>query len=152
MEPVSATVLSIALGAAAIAGKEIMSGAVRDAYSALKGLILQRYPKASVAAVEQAPASKARQAVLAEDLAGAGAAQDPDLAAAARAVIAAVEQHAPAAAAAIGVELKDVAAANLRLADIVATGTGVRVERGTFTGDIDIRGVRAGTAPPKPPS
>jgi hypothetical protein len=37
--------------------------------------------------------------------------------------------------------------ANLRLADVAAFGTGVRVEKGTFTGDIDIRGVRAGVPP-----
>ena len=40
--------------------------------------------------------------------------------------------------------LKDVEAANLRLADIAASGTGVKVEKGRFSGDIDIRGVRAG--------
>ena len=152
MEPISATVLSLALGAGAIAGKEVVSGVVKDAYAALKAMIAARYPKASVAAVEQAPDSKARQAVLAEDLTKAGAAQDADLAATARALIQAIEQHAPAAAAAIGVDLKDVAAANLRLADIAASGTGVRVERGTFTGDIDIRGVRAGVPPAKPGS
>ncbi len=65
----------------------------------------------------------------------------------ARALVEIVQRHAPAAAAAIGVDLKDVAAANLRLADIAASGTGVKVERGTFTGDIDIRGVRAGVPP-----
>jgi hypothetical protein len=76
--------------------------------------------------------------------------QDTELAAAARKLIALIEQHAPGAAAAIGVDLKDVSAANLRLADIAAAGTGVKVERGTFTGDIDIRGVRAGVPPRDP--
>jgi hypothetical protein len=62
-----------------------------------------------------------------------------------------IQQHAPGAAGAIGVDLKDVSAANLRLADIAAAGTGVKVEHGTFTGDIDIRGVRAGVTPGDPP-
>ncbi len=50
-------------------------------------------------------------------------------------------------AAAIGVDLKDVEAANLRLADIAALGTGVRIEKGKVSGDIDIKGVRAGVPP-----
>jgi hypothetical protein len=84
-----------------------------------------------------APAPSARLIAMA-------AGQDAELVAAARKLIDLVQQHAPGAAAAIGVDLKDVSAANLRLADIEAAGTGVKVERGTFTGDIDIRGVRAG--------
>ncbi len=67
--------------------------------------------------------------------------------AAARTLIELIQQHSPAAASVVGVDLKDVAAANLRLADITASGTGVKVEHGTFTGDIDIRGVRAGVPP-----
>jgi hypothetical protein len=43
---------------------------------------------------------------------------------------------------AIGVGLKDVSAANLRLTDIAASGTGVKMEGGRFTGDVDIRGER----------
>jgi len=57
VQPASATVLSIALGAAAIAGKEIMSGAVRDAYAVLKALILLRYPRSSVRAGSAPPKS-----------------------------------------------------------------------------------------------
>jgi len=150
MDPISATVLSLALGAGAIAGKEIVSAAVKDAYAGIKALIAARYPKVALAPIEEAPQSKARRTVVEEDLIAAGATQDNDLAVAARALITAIEQHAPKAAAAIGVDLKDVAAANLRLSDITATGTGVRVERGTFTGDIEIKGVRAGVPPTKP--
>ena len=45
MEPISAIATSLALGAAAIAGKEIVSAVVKDSYSKLKELIQQRYPK-----------------------------------------------------------------------------------------------------------
>jgi hypothetical protein len=71
--------------------------------------------------------------------------------AAAQKLVDVVQQQAPAAAAAIGVDLKDVSAANLKLGDIVAAGTGVKVQRGTFSGDIDIHGVRAGVPPSDPP-
>ena len=77
-----------------------------------------------------------------EDLTASGAGEDADLLNAAHKLAELIEQHMPSAAAAIGVDLKDVSAANLRLADIVASGTGLRVEGGKFTQDINIRGVR----------
>ncbi len=147
MEPISAIALSLALGAGAVAGKEVVSALVKDAYTALKDLIKNRYPKVSIDQLEQAPVSKSRRAVVEEDLTASSAGQDAELAAAAHHLMELVQQHAPAVASAIGVDLKDVAAANLRLADIAASGTGVKVEHGTFTGDIDIRGVRAGVPP-----
>src|SRR5215831_27424 len=150
MEPISAVALSLALGAGAIAGKELVSAAVKDAYTALKDLIKSRYPKVSIEQLDQAPGSKNRRAVVEEDLTVSGAGQDAELIAAARKLIELVQQHSPAAAPALGIDLKDVAAANLRLADIAASGTGVRVEHGTFSGDIDIRGVRAGMPPDYP--
>jgi hypothetical protein len=82
-----------------------------------------------------------------EDLTAANAGQDAEVVAPAKKLMEAIEQHAQTVAATIGVDLKDVSAANLRLADIAAAGTGVKLEHGTFTGDIDIRGVRAGVPP-----
>ena len=150
MEPISAIALSLALGAGAIAGKAVVSELVKDAYASLKNLIKSRYPKVSVEQLEVVPESKSRRAVVEEDLTTSGAAKDTELATAAHTLIKLIEQQAPAAAAAIGVDLKEVSAANLRLAEIVAYGTGVKVEHGTFTGDIDIRGVRAGVPPSEP--
>jgi hypothetical protein len=147
MEPISAIALTLALGAGAFAGKTVVSELVKDAYASLKDLVKSRYPKVSVEQLEGGPESEKRRAVIEEDLATSGAGQDTELAAAAHTLIKLIEQHAPAAAAAIGVDLKDVSAANLRLADIAAPGTGVKVEGGRFTGDIDIRGVRAGMSP-----
>ncbi|MFM7780665.1 MAG: hypothetical protein ACKPB8_18250 [Alphaproteobacteria bacterium] len=144
MDGIGATVLSLAMGAASIAGKDIVSSLVKDGYAQLKALILQRYPKASIDSLEQAPDSKARRAVLEEDLEKAGAAQDSELVALAKSLLEAIQEHAPAAASAMGVDLKDIHAANLRLADIEASGSGVKVEAGRFTGDIDIRNVKAG--------
>jgi hypothetical protein len=150
MEPISAIALSLALGAGTEAGKAVVSDFVKDAYGSLKHLIKTRYPKVSVEQLEQARESRNRRAVVEEDLAASGAAKDAKLAAAAQTLIKLIEQQAPAVAAAIGVDLKDVSAANLRLADIAASGTGVKVEHGTFTGDTDIRGVRAGVPPSEP--
>jgi hypothetical protein len=151
MEPISAVVISLALGAGATAGKEVVSSVIKDAYGKLKELVKSRYPKVAVEQLEQAPESRNRRAVVEEDLAKSGAGEDLELLAAAHRLTELIEQHAPQAAAAIGVDLREVAAANLRLADIVASGTGVKVDRGTFTGDIDIRGVRAGVTPSDPP-
>ena len=150
MEPISAIAISLALGAGATAGKEVVSAVIKDAYVALKELLKGRYPKVSVDHLEQAPESKARRAGVEEELMAAGAGQDAELVASAQKLIELTHQHAPGVAAAIGVDLKDVSAANLRLADIAAAGTGVKLKRGTFTGDIDIRAVRAGVPPIDP--
>jgi hypothetical protein len=146
MEPISATIVSaIALGAAA-ALKDVSSQAVRDAYAALKKLIERKYTKVPLAQLEENPASKGRRAVVEEELTAAGAEHDEELLRHAKAVVEAVQQHAPEAAAAIGVDLEEVRGAALRIADLIASGsgTGVRVRKGEFTGDIDISGVRAG--------
>ena len=95
------------------------------------------------------PDSKKRQAVVEEDLAASGAAQDSELLATAQKLIELIRQHAPNAAAATGVDLKDIEAANLRLADIVASGAGVKVEKARLSGDVTISGVRAGLSPAK---
>jgi hypothetical protein len=144
MEPVSAVALSLALGA----GKEIANTLVKDAYTGLKELIRRRYPKVPVDQLEAAPESKSRRAVVEEDLAAAGAALDSELFAAAKRLIELVRQHEPAAAAATGVNLRDIEAANLRLSDITASGAGVKVEKARLSGDISISSVRAGLGAP----
>ncbi len=147
MEPISAVALSLALGAGSLAGHEVVSALVQDAYAALKNLIKSRYPKVSLDQLEQAPESKNRRAVVEEDLTNADAARDTELVAAAHKLIELIRRQAPGAAAAIGVDLRDVEAANLRLADIAASGTGVKVERARVSGDMEIRGIRAGLPP-----
>ena len=65
----------------------------------------------------------------------------------------AVETHAPQAAAAIGVDIKDIKAASLRIADIVAHGSASAVTAHGLdvTGSVVIQGVQAesGVEPPK---
>ena len=80
MEPIGAVALSLALGAGAVVGKEVVSALIKDAYTALKDLIRNRYPKVSIEQLEQAPESKNRRAVVEEDLSSSGAGQDTELA------------------------------------------------------------------------
>ena len=150
MEPIGDIALSLALGAGAIAGKEAVNALVKDAYAKLKELVRARYPKVSVDQLEQVPESKGRRVMVEEDLTRAGAGQDAELLTAAHELTELIRQQAPSAAIAIGVDLKDVEAANLRLADITASSSGVVVGRGRFSGDIDIRNVRAGVPPGGP--
>jgi hypothetical protein len=95
MEPIGAIALSLALGAGSIAGKEVVSAVVKDAYAALRSLIKNRYPKVSIEQLEQAPESKNRRAVVEEDLTTSGAGQDAELVAAARKLTELIQQQAP---------------------------------------------------------
>jgi hypothetical protein len=147
MEPISALAISLALGAAATAGKEVISAIVKDAYGKLKALIESRYPGVSLVQLEKAPESASRRAVVEEELTTFGAGQDAELLAAGHRLAELIQHHKPRVAASLGVNLKDVVATNLRLADIAASGIGVSLEHGTFKGDIDIRGIRAGVPP-----
>jgi hypothetical protein len=151
MEPISATIVSaIALGAAA-ALKEVSSQAVRDAYSGLKALIQRKYASVPLAQLEENPASKARRAVVEEELTASGAEHDEDLLQHAKAVLEAVQQHAPETGAAIGVDLEEVKGAALRIADLVASGAiSLKVTKGDFSGNLDISGVHAGQSVAEP--
>jgi hypothetical protein len=142
MEPVSTIVTALALGAAA-ALKEVSAQGIKDAYAGLKALIQRKYAQISLTQLESKPDSKARRAVVEEELTTAGAVHDEELFQHVMTMLNAVEQQAPETAAAIGVDLEDVKGAALRIADVIASGTGVRVRKGEL-GDIDIKGVRAG--------
>jgi len=134
MEPLSAVALSLALGAAAVAGKEVVSESVKDSYAVLKEIIRSRYPKIWVEQLERAPDSKALRAVVEEGLMASNAGEDATLLAAARNLIDLIQSHAPDAAGTVGIDLQDVRAANIRLTDIRSP-----------TGDVQISGAVAGT-------
>jgi hypothetical protein len=144
MEPISAIVLSIALGAAAEAGKATVAEVVKDAHAKVKHLLATRFSSVPVDIVEKAPESGPRRAVLSAELTALNADQDTELVAAAKKLIEAVKEYAPSAAGMVGVSLEDVEAANLRLSNISSTGTGVTVKKGKFSGDIVITDVKAG--------
>jgi hypothetical protein len=143
MEPVTTIVTALALGAAA-GLKPTAEQAVKDAYSGLKELIKTRYQNVSVELLEGDPASKTRQAVVLEDLAKTGVVSDEEVLQHVNILLEAVRNKAPESVTAIGVDLKNVTGASLQIADIISTGTGVKVQQAEFVGDIDIRGVISG--------
>jgi hypothetical protein len=149
VDPVTLIVSALALGASA-GLKDTVATAVRDAYSTLRRILGERYRGVDVTPVERRPESAAKRDSLAEDLGVAGAGTDAELLAAARQVIEQISSHAPEAAAAVGVDLERVRASALRIAAVDSAGTGVRVRDSEFSGDIDIRDVRAGPDRPQP--
>ncbi|MGH6869296.1 MAG: hypothetical protein ACREDA_10615, partial [Methylocella sp.] len=131
-------VLTIVAAALAFAGGEAAKAAigegVKDVYRAVKDFLARKYPAVDLAPVEQAPQSKARQAVLVEDLTNSEAAADPEFSPLAKRLVDAVAAELRKAGPQTGVELDDFEAASLRIADVVASGTGVLVKRGRFQG------------------
>ena len=149
IETVGMVVSALAMGAAG-GFKETASQAVQDAYTGLKELIRHKYKDVSVTPVETRPDSKAKRDSLAEDLASAGAGTDTELLERARALIEAVYAHDPRAAISVGVDLEEVRAQSLRISDIKSDGTGVRVRKSDFSGDVEISSVTSGGLEPPP--
>jgi len=151
VDPLTIVVAAIALGAQE-GVRETVAAAVKDTYAGLKRLITDRYKGVDPTAVENKPSSDAKRASLQEDLKDAGAEQDADLLAAAKAVIEAVRADNPEAGDAIGVDLERIEAEALRIQNVQSTGGGVRVRDAKVSGPIDISGVSAGqTGPPASP-
>jgi hypothetical protein len=153
MEPISAIATSLALGAGAVAGKELVAATIKDAYAKLKALVNHRYPKVSLDQLEQT--SGGERATIERELTDAGAAHDAELVETARRLAELIEKQAPSVAEALGIDsknvqealgivLKNVQAANFRAADIAASHTAVLMENSTFSQDIEIQGVRGG--------
>jgi len=143
MDPISIIVSAVVAGATA-ALKDTAGQVVRDSYAGLKQLLRDRYRGASVELLEQDPGSQSRELVLKEDLQKADAGKDEELLRRAQAVLDAIERQPPEQAAALGVDLERVKAANIRAKEIVAAGTGFRARDTEASGDIDLGIVRAG--------
>jgi hypothetical protein len=143
MDPLTSLVTALAAGAAA-ALKPTVEQAVKDSYAALKGLIQRKYAQVQVDPLEANPSSKNRRRVVEEDLKAAGADTDAEVLQQAQALLEAIRSSTPETAAAIGVDLQDIEGASLAIRRVIATGAGVKVEKGTFHGDITIEDVQAG--------
>lgn len=143
MDPISIIVGAVVAGASA-ALKDTASAAIEDAYAGLKQLIIERYRGSSVELVEQDPHSQARELVLKEDLQRADAGSDEELVRRAQLLLEAIERQPPEQAAALGVDLARVKAANVRAKEIIAAGTGFRARDVEVTGDITLGTVRGG--------
>jgi hypothetical protein len=143
MDPISIVVSAVVAGASA-ALKDTTGMVIKDAYAGLKQFIFDRYRAVSVDLVEQEPTSQSRELVLKEDLQKAGADKDEELLRRAQALLDAIERQPPDQAAALGVDLQRVKAANIRAKEIVAAGTGFRAKDVEASGDINLGVVRAG--------
>lgn len=138
-------IIVAALASGAAAGlKPTVEQTVKDAYAGLKGLIARKYSGVDLAALEKRPDSQVKRDSVAEDLTAAGVAGDAEMLAHARSLLDAIAAYAPEAASAIGVDLAQIRGAALRIQDVEALDTGVRVRDSEFAGDIDISKVRAG--------
>jgi tetratricopeptide (TPR) repeat protein len=147
MEPITAIVTALALGAAA-ALKEGSGQAVKDTYAAVKELIQQKYGHISLSQLEEKPECKNRRALVEGELAAAGAERDEVLLRKVKETMDAVQNYAPQIAAAIGIDMEDVKAGSVRVADIVASGSasGLKVRRLDVSGPVIIEGVHVGGA------
>jgi hypothetical protein len=149
MEPVTIIITALSLGAAT-GIKTFAEQGVKDSYQVLKNLIKTKYPNLGVEQLENNPASKIQQSAVEETMANLGADKDPEILQKAEVILDQVKKLPPENFPAIGVDLEKIEAASLKLKDIIATGTGVKVREGKFSGDIIIEQVRAGQEnPPK---
>ena len=153
MDPISIIVMALVAGAAA-ALKPTTEQAIKDAYAGIKGLIQRKYGHVDVAVLETAPASKARQAVIKEDLEKTDARQDEQLLREAKALLDAIQAHASDVSKAVGVDLEDIKGASLSAERILAKGshaTGVKAKGLDIEGDIRFSDVTAESGEDTPP-
>jgi len=143
MEAISLIVSALAAGAAASL-KPTAEEAVKDAYSAIKRLIKARYSTVDLEPIEKRPDSDVKQASVAEDFGSTTAGNDQELLERARALVELVAQHDRAAAATVGVELDQVRAAFVKIGQVDAAGSGIKITKSDFEGGIDIGEVSAG--------
>ena len=146
MDPLTAIITAIATGAAEALGattKQI----IQDLYASLKKHIQEKHPQAnsSLDALEKKPESASKRTSLQEDLQETDAAKDSELLKLAQALLTAIEEHAPQSAQAVGVQLEEIKAANLRLKEITVKGEqamGVHVKKAELSGDIEMSNIQ----------
>ena len=141
-----------AVSAGLVAGlTETSKQAVADAYRKVKDVIVRRYPTVDVEVVEARPQATSRQAVLAEELAEAGAVEDPELTAAVRELWQVIAEHSPKAAEPVGVRLSEVAAGEIEISGIAAAGaSGVVADRVRVGGKFSVTDVQVTSELPGP--
>jgi hypothetical protein len=148
MDPITiAIVAALATGVTTGVAK-VSESIIPDAYNAIKKILQNKFGTDSklvqaVNELEAEPDFEANKTALAGRVAQFQADKDPDILQAAKTLLEAIKNN-PEVAAAIGVNLEGVKGASLKIDDIMATGTGVNVQTGEFSGDITISKVRAG--------
>ena len=144
MDPLSSLLAALIAGAAT-ALQTTVADVVKDSYAALKHRLAERYMSVDLAAVERDPEAQESRRALEQQLRQSGASSDSGLVSAATALLEHLAQDDPDhLAGVIGVDLEEIKAGRVRIADIISAGVGVRVKQATTTGDFEITGVRAG--------
>lgn len=141
----SATVIVSALAAGAAACRSpTIEDAVREAYSRTKDVIELKYPGGKIGLLEQRPEWQSKRDAFADHLRRTGADADDELIRLATALLDALTQYSPATGPAIGVDLEDVTAANLRIHRVASAEIGIRIRQSRFSGDIQLANVLVG--------
>jgi hypothetical protein len=151
MDPVSVSIVTALSAGTIAAAKDVATRAVKDAYSALKKLVIDRYKKSGpfVEALESNPGSQAEQEVLANQLHGVDS--DPDAKVLAAKLLDALEalERDPKAQAVFDFE-KVRAAKKFELNDIEFSGTLLRAKDAVFEDDFKATDLRQKGAAGKP--
>jgi hypothetical protein len=143
MEPVTIIVTALSLGAAT-GIRTLAEQTVKDSYQVLKNLINTKYPDVGIDRLEKKPESKTQQAAIEEEMTDLGVNKDTKILQEAGILLEKLKNLPVENVPAIGIDLEKIEAASLKLKDIIATGIGVKVREGKFSGDIIIEQVRAG--------
>ena len=149
MDPMTTIVTALAIGAAA-GLKPTAEKAIKDAYSGIKALIRRKYSRVSVDMLENDPASEDRKKIVKEDLKKTNADSDLELLSLTKELLDALQRYAPETAGAVGVDLEDIKAGSVKIEDIIATGTGVKMTKADIDRDLEIKKVRAGDSGDSP--
>jgi hypothetical protein len=144
-----ATQMTDALSNGAIAAASgVGTSLVKDAYAGVKALVVDRFKRrATIEALEEDPSSEAQKAAVADALSKSGAADDPEVQDLVRQLAAALAGMDAPSAKAMGLDIEDLQAANVRLVDITSEGTAVRIRRTTVAGTLEVEGIRSGQEP-----
>ncbi|MGW4371787.1 hypothetical protein ACWEKT_39840 [Nocardia takedensis] len=130
---------------------ETAQSAVADAYQKVKAVISRNYPSVEVEVVETRPEVISRQAVLAEELAAAGADEDPQLAELVEELWRVIEENSPKVADLVGVQLRHVEADELEIRTIKAVGArGVIIENVKVRKKLSVTDVEVASELPGP--
>jgi hypothetical protein len=94
MDPLTSIVTALAAGAA-VALQSTVELTVKDGYAALKGLIQRKYPQVGIELLESNPSSKARRAIIEENLRAVGADHDAEVLQQAQTLLEAIRRQPP---------------------------------------------------------
>ena len=148
MDPITTAIVA-ALATGVVTGvAKVGENVIPDAYNAVKKILQNKFGVDSklvkaVNELEAEPDFEANKTALAGRVSQVNADKDPDVLQAVKELLEAINSN-PEITDVTGVNLENIKGVSLRIDDIIATGTGVNVQQGEFSGDIDISKIRAG--------